>query len=244
MDTIRSVLKYETLTTYFGEGAKLSSIRGAEFVSDINLMSDPSPYYRFSNALILEYFTQYVNFSSGAALPKYCWIKYTPYAALNLSERHSSSDKTQQILGFCPLETDYYGVQTVPIMAYNNQTGKTDQIGNIKRTPFKFIFTIKQYHLNSDVYLYYKAVNDQLAANQQILDPISVQTVGNIICTTNPEEHVLGVFEVASINIHTYSYDALNTQFGIEVNSVPVIDPAEYSDGDCYIDNPPNFWLK
>jgi hypothetical protein len=69
---------------------------------------------------------------------------------------------------------------------------------------YKYFISFKQYRINKDVYEYYKSLNKQLEARQQIFDPIPFQSLGNIRCINDPEALVLGLFEVSSVNNFTF----------------------------------------
>lgn len=241
LDTLYSVVKRSTLTTFNGQ-SEFMNVLGAEFVANINLANDFSPYYRFSNTLLVEYLAQYSNSSSGTAQsPLYCWLKYVPYTALNLSERFSNSTMSQQILGFCPMDTNFYGININPI--YARVGPSVVLVGWIKESFQYYVITFKQYHLNSDIYEYYKAVNNQIAANQQLLDPVTVQCIGNISCVTNPTESVLGIFEASSLNIYSYIYSREASGSIVDLERISPIDietiPASNTTGDSQL---PYFW--
>jgi hypothetical protein len=86
-------------------------------------------------------------------------------------------------------------------------------------------------------------VNNQLAARQQILDPVSVQCIGNITCTTNPDEPVMGVFEVSSIGIYSYFYSREISGSEVDMERINPIDLTKYSESDCQVKTPPEFWM-
>ena len=241
-DSIHAVVTNQTMTVYSnGLGAHIQNVKGADFLGNIELNNDPSPFYRYSNIMIAEYTEKYKYYGNDTIRTHYCWVKYTPYEGLNLSERFSHSTKTQQHLGFCPLDTTFYGIQLMPI--FKGGPGGIAIIGYIKRIPELYMITFKQYHLNEDIYNYYKAVDAQLTARQQILDPISVQCIGNVICTTDTNEPVMGVFEVTSVNSYSYTYTReLNGTVDLLQNES--FDATKLPDSDCIIDNPPDFWLS
>jgi len=241
LDTLYSVVKRSTLTTFNGQ-AQFMNVLGAEFVANINLGYDPSPYYRFSNTLLVEYLSQYSYNSSGTPQsPLYCWLKYVPYAGLNLSARFSNTDKTQQLLGFCPIDTNFYGISTTPL--YARVGPSVVLVGWIKETFQYYVITFMQYHLNSDIYEYYKAVNSQLTANQQLLDPVTVQCIGNISCITNSTESVLGIFEASSLNTYSYIYSRESSGSIVDLERISPLDietiPASNTHGESQT---PYFW--
>ena len=199
LDSIHSVITTKTITNYEnGLGERIRNERGVDFFGTIDMKNDSVPYYRFSNTLMPEYTKKFIIYSNDTIKIQYCWLKYTPYDYLNLSEREHNLQMVKHLLGFCPLDTIFYGIQFTPLL----KAGVV--YGYIKMESQLYMITFKQYHLNKDVYNYYSQVNLQLAASQSILDPVNIQVTGNIICTTNPQETVLGVFEVSSISKYSF----------------------------------------
>lgn len=243
LDTLYSVVKRSTLTTYYGESEQFTNVLGAEFEASINLKDDPSPYYRFSNTLMVESLSQYSYFGIDTPKwPNYCWLKYIPYDYLNLTSNFKNSGQIQQLLGFCPIDTSFFGIVHTPIFGYSPALGN-HQIGWINMTLQYYVITFKQYHLNSDIYKYYEAVNTQLAANQQILDPVSVQCIGNISCVTNPDEPVLGLFEASSLNMYSYIYSREASGSLLDLKKISPVDIEKFPATNCRRDSvPPYFW--
>jgi hypothetical protein len=239
LDSLYAVVKSAPLITYFGEKPQLLNFSGAEFLASIDLTNDLSPYYRFSNTLLVEYISDHI--ATGADTPfltEYCWQKYIPYQFLNLSDRHNTTNKTQQLLGFCPIDPFYYGIISAPVYY------KGVQIGEIKKRLQLFKITFKQYHLNPDIYKYYVAVNSQLAASQQVLDPITVQCIGNITCIKDPNEPVMGIFEASSLSMFSYMYSREAGGSLIDLQRISTIDIEQYPASDCQSMTPPYFWTK
>ena len=52
--------------------------------------------------------------------------------------------------------------------------------------------------ISAEVYNYYQDVYQQLGAGFQIFDPIPSQIIGNVTCTSNPEQIVNGIFDVSA----------------------------------------------
>ncbi len=53
--------------------------------------------------------------------------------------------------------------------------------------------------VSTDVYTYYESISKQLRSNDEVFAPDPAQVKGNLRCTSNPENPVLGVFEASSV---------------------------------------------
>ncbi len=238
LDTIYPIIKTSPLRTYIGGELVIQNTKGVEFMGSIVMQNDSSPYYRFSNTLLLEYTSKFAKDTSKT--PNYCWMKYTPYDYLNLSERMTQATRVPQSLGFCPLDSGYYGIIQEVSIVYHGGTPDTIVV---KKKLHVNIISFKQYHLNPDIYQYYKSVNDQLSARQQILDPVTFQSIGNITCITNPDESALGIFEASSVSMYTYYYLPDLSGTSITFKKMNPLDIEKLSEPDCKT-TPPDFWLN
>jgi hypothetical protein len=239
IDSVHSVVGIKTMTTYQnGLGERIKDIKGTEFVSN-NFDNSEAPYFRYSNMLVVEYEVQLDNIDGSLNYLQHCWIKYIPYPYLNLNDKKSN----QQLLGFCPLESNFYGIFNEQLFSIpQGGGGKQTAIGTIYRQIQLFVITFKQYHLNEDVYDYYREVNTQMAASEKFLDPINIQCYGNLVSISNPDEHVMGVFEVSSVTIKSYSYHKdLNGH--VDLQALASFDANSVRNDDCIYDKYPDFWI-
>ena len=62
-----------------------------------------------------------------------------------------------------------------------------------------WIVIMYQYGLSESAYYYYKDLNNQLQAEGKIFDPLYVQPESNLKCVNNPEQLILGNFEISSV---------------------------------------------
>ncbi len=60
--------------------------------------------------------------------------------------------------------------------------------------------TIKLFNFSRETYNYISAINEQLSSTSHLFDPIPTQIRGNMHCVNNPEQEVLGLFEVSSLS--------------------------------------------
>jgi hypothetical protein len=166
---------------------------GIEFLTSMNLSKDNSPFYRFSNTLLIKYNS--ANTTTGAFF--FCWLTYSADAFLNLMSQDNHSTEAQHVLGFIPSDPVYYGIE-------NRAVNNSQAYYNLEESVYSMQISFKQFHINKDVFDYYQAMNTQLEAKQRIFEPVAYQFRGNMVCVDNPNEVVLGVFEVASVQIRTF----------------------------------------
>ncbi len=206
LDSVSAVVTSKTLQTNKNGELILKTLSGLEFKTILNNSLEVAPYYRFSNSVLIEYTQRLIFVIKPDSFPHMfnSWKKYEPNQFFNLNEHeYNNSIENIHTLAFCPIDTTYFSIVKEefysPIYPYK-----------LDHTFFKkfyyFGITIKKYHINEDVYKIYKSINEQLQANNRIFDPVSFQVRGNITNIDNPEEPVLGVFEVSSTNMRTFSF--------------------------------------
>jgi hypothetical protein len=193
IDTVYAIIttkKIESLT--YGMNNFVDEY-GIEFLTSMNLSKDNSPFYRFSNTLLIKYNSTYT--TTGAFF--FCWLTYSADAFLNLMSQENHSTEAQHVLGFVPSDPTFYGIE-------NRTVDNSQEYYNIEESIYSIQISFKQFHINKDVFDYYQSMNTQLEAKQRIFEPAAYQFRGNMVCIDNPKEVVLGVFEVASVQIRTF----------------------------------------
>lgn len=217
---------------YVGDEFKLYNLEGGDFVATLNLKNDPYPYYRFYNKILVEY----TEISPKDSL-YYCWKKYDPNEFFNINNlEYNNSGIYQHNLGFFPLDTDFYGV-VLGVEIFKDVYFYT------YRYIYVYIVSLKQYHINKDIYEIYKSANKQLEAEQRMFDPIASQVKGNIVCVTNPSEKVFGLFEASSISISTYRIDPVVTSSYYTMKKIAPFDLDSIPDEGKIFLIPPPFWI-
>ena len=239
MESVTTVIKTEMLQTAENGIVETKSYQGLEFDTKIKPGTENSGHFRFSNAVIVEYIEKINWLHNFDSIPGffYCWKRYYPNESfvLNDSELNSLSEY-QQTLAFCPIDTNYFTIIQkevgVPVVLYF-----------IVRDFYYFIISVKQYQINQDVHQYYKAINVQLEAKNRIFDPISFQVRGNIYSVTDPDEPVLGVFEVASVNMRSYSFSDFQVDRTIKFDEIDTLDIDALPYRGSLYDQYPSFWI-
>ncbi len=202
LDSVEDLITTKTLQTTKNGELILKTLPGLEFSIMLKDNSISLPNFRFSNTVLVEYLEKQIYSWPPDTLPELfdCWRKYFPNQSFNLSEPINNLDEHRHTLAFCPIDTSYLSI----VYEYWDRS-PLPSITYI-RYLYYFAFTVKMYHINPDVYKYYKSINEQLEANNRIFDPVSFQIRGNISSDNDPEESVLGVFEVASTSMKSYSF--------------------------------------
>lgn len=241
MEDIASTIKSNTLQTSIDGELVSKTFQGLEFSSILKTSSDGSSYFRFSNTIIVEY-TEKIKYARNDSVTEnfYCWKKYFPNEFLNLNQKgYNNLEEHLHNLAFCPIDSNYFSMGAEEIW----QGFPPALVWTYYRNFYYFVITVKKYRINEDVHKYYKNVNSQLEAKNRIFDPISFQVKGNMSCDNDPEEAVLGVFEVSSASFRTYSFsDFLPDKSIIYKEEVP-LDMDNLSDSGKVYNNCPPFWI-
>jgi hypothetical protein len=236
LDSVTYVVKDGKYVQSLNGNFRLQNVKGVDFFTTLHLAAE-NPYYRFSNTVLILY-TTYERRGEGYLF--YCWKKFFPNEFFNLN--YSDDIHTQFVnheLNFCPLDTNFYSiVSTMDLFDLPGFRGWVE----VDRSLNSFLISFKQYHLNADIYNYYYSLNKQLSAKQRILDPVSFQIKGNMSCTTNPDESVLGIFEVSSFTVLTYTLQTKKTADKLIFQKRSPIDMDTLQDNGRLYYKYPNFW--
>lgn len=187
LDSIYYDFDFKTTTSGIANSTdNIITEKGIQLYSDMDNKGTLN-HYRFSFRKILQYFDYYDTIMPPSPLPVtrpiYCWHSYYPTGIFNIAgppEYSTSNSISKHELEF--FEHNYY--------KYVADT----------MTFAGWIYFIYQYGINEDTYNYYSDLNSQLDASGKIFDPVYVQAVGNIKCTSNPDKVVLGNFEISSFS--------------------------------------------
>jgi len=237
LNNITSVKKTQAFQSFANSQPIVTTANGYELLTTMNTVGDPSPYYRYSNNILIEYSSK----ADTARNTSYCWQKYNINQNFNINDnQNSNASNIQHDLGFCPVDNVFLGIvnETVNLAP----PMYPPKLMTINKTPFYIVLTIKQYHINADVHQYYTEVNSQLAAKDKIFDPLAVQCLGNMTCTNNPDLNVVGRFELSSVQVKSYIFP-----FSLDENypfkSINPFDIAGLPESNCINKNYPSFWI-
>ncbi len=96
--------------------------------------------------------------------------------------------------------------------------------------------------LTDEAYSFYRAMKEQLAADNALFDPVATQLEGNITCITEPGKIVLGLFEVSGSEKQSFVLNKEPPVPGdIEFNEIP--DLSFLPEHRCFLETVPEFWV-
>jgi hypothetical protein len=220
IDSVYGILEQRNvLTESVNDGSEIYNI-----IEYLNIIADlkgteSDPAVRFKPDWLFEmvdYHKDCIGFNCPP--PTYMW-KYYLDNQLRLTEPSDNIILREQLAG--SMQSDYFK------MLYAEQH------------LFYIVLILNCYHLNKNSYEFYKNMNDQLAADNALFDPIAAQIEGNIYCVSDREKQVLGQFEVS---FHTSS---LYMVIPYPVSVKPVKNfrgLPEESEGKSE-GNPPDWWM-
>ncbi len=206
LNSVNSVVTTKIFQTTQNGNLVMKELPGLEFFTTLIDSLDNSPYYRFSSTVLVEYQERKViaDNPDSLILDFHGWRKFFPNQFFNLNEPgYNNLNKHKHSLAFCTVDTSFLSIVDRQIFS---DKYPYKLLYTLIRTTYRFAIVIERYHLNIDVHQYYKKINTQLESENRIFDPVSFQILGNISCVNDPDEPVLGVFEVSSCTSRTYSF--------------------------------------
>lgn len=240
LEPVTSLIKAKTIQSAHNDVVYTKNYSGLEFATTLKSSAENSGYFRFENTVLVEYVEK--NYYSGNpdSVPGffYCWKKYYPNESFNINGNELNNlNEYQHILAFCPIDTNYFSI-------IQRAVGEGISIKYITtRDLYYFAITVKEYQINEDAHKYFEAINVQIEAKNRIFDPVSFQVRGNIFSITDPDEPVLGVFEVASVNSRTYSFSDFQIDKSVKYQEIDTLDIQSLPMKGSLYDKYPDFWI-
>ena len=195
-------------------------LNGVQIYADMR--STPQmPYYRFTAEKVMEYVWNEANDMFN--IMHYYWKKSTAGGIYNIAAPPEYSNSEEIIKH--PL---YFFLKTVKLEEDHYLLG--------------WIMVLHQHAISESSYNYYKDLNAQLDAEGRIFDPVYVQARSNLKCVNDPEEIILGNFEITNITEHRYFIRFISEEKGYEVRKVDDRSPIPWNGH--VIDEPPPFWQR
>jgi hypothetical protein len=199
-----------------------SKVEGAYAFVKTSTDNRESAYYRFESAIYLQH-----SIPISDVVVDNCWIKkpVNDFLGTDLSG-YVGLNGIRQKMGFAPFfpnEIKYLGIADT--LLFDNTR----------------VFINKIFTLNKATYAYHKAKNDQINDQGRFFDPIAAQPPANIICSTDPEKLVLGIFEVSPQTTLTYR---IRSNYFSRQSEIEMITDLEHApDEGCLRNLYPDFWL-
>jgi hypothetical protein len=245
-DSIYAEVDYQEIISRYDQS--IITVRGANIMTDIRSSSGTLPHFRFTSDLVKHYFynIQIPPSDRSPFYSFYCWQTENINPDINLTHKEyspNSSSIRRHTVYFIDdqiyVDAIVYGLAPLgPDLSYK-ALATTDRKSYIITNR---ILYLNQYTLNNETYSYYKRMDEQLRSEGTLFDPIAVQLIGNIKCTTDNEKKVFGFFEASSVNHTAYQIGFRNYQNQYSIIKRPYILP-NIPDG-CWINKAPPFWIK
>jgi len=234
--SFESVPQLPDLDTVYGIAeTKISQSGGENSVNDfrqvrgVRLYADNSSetemqYYRFTARKVLQYV--YIENLGSDILPEiyhYKWKSFFPQGTFNIAAppEYSSSNEI--------IKHPLFFIEESVFMEEDNFFAG-------------WILIFYQYGLSKSAYNYYADLNKQLESEGRIFDPLYVQARNNLKCINNPEELILGNFEISTVTEHRYFVKFISEQDGYKIE--PISNRIYIPLSGETIETPPDFWER
>jgi hypothetical protein len=194
---------------------------GFQLYTDITTESE-LPYYRFTARKVLQYI--YIENMGSEFLDEiyhYKWKSSFPQGTFNIAAPPEYAN-TNDIIKH-PL---FFMEESVYMEEANFYAG--------------WILILYQYGLSKSAYNYYNDLNKQLESEGRIFDPLYVQARNNLKCTSDPEEIILGNFEISTVTEHRYFIKFISDEQGYKLK--PISNRIDIPLSGETIDEYPEFW--
>ncbi len=223
-------------------------IEGVNLFMDVSRDDDQYPKFRFTSILLLQYFFEDDEHTSigeiGEVDPdeEYCWIKrpVTDFLETDVTKDSGIHESKRNRIAFIPIESRSMRYLGFPLVERTTLEGETTFALYTKPRILKSVYT-----LGDEAYNFYVERNKQLGGEGIFFDPISPQLTGNIYNINDPDEVVLGFFEVSSVSKATMLVEILELpHYQFKQIVVKFIDCLEHvSNFDCMVGEVPDWWL-
>ncbi|NOR75433.1 MAG: DUF4249 family protein [Draconibacterium sp.] len=172
---------------------------GLQTYCDINKLIEP-PYYRFSARKVMQYY--YIEFpNTEFSITHYMWNSYFPSETFNIASP--------------PEYTTGENIEKHPLFFVPKRVflGEDNYFHG-------WILIIHQFALSKSSYNFYKDLNSQLNSDGKLFDPLYVQARNNLKCTNNPEQLILGNFEISTPKEYRFFVKFISDDLGYKVEPI------------------------
>ena len=223
IDSVYGVIDEKEYIYTSGGVYSVKKAKGVQTFADFSTKTLAEARIRFSATLVVGY-TMIDKSTQPYPSIVYAWRKENPLKSFNLTPEGTFVNQ-QQI--------KQYDICFFPVKESLYQISVTETITN-------WFLQVKPYALTQDASRFYKALNDQLAANNQLFDPIAAQVQGNLSCNNEPQTKVFGFFEVSACSKKSFWVKPLlGDNLAVFASAVDVDSIPEHGKS---IQEPPYFW--
>ena len=252
------VLKVPEIDSIYGvEGVRVAKVSGDNNTEEIertpgmylsgNIASSlESPYFRFSSRKVAQALFRVEIFKN--ELKNYLTPEeinqYFPPEELREMEdplqlikfRWNSSKSIQGYNLAAPVEYSNLNIINKHAMAFLERQPKMFYGERVKG----WVLILYQYSISESAYNFYKDLNSQLESEGQLFDPVYVQARNNLKCITDPNQKILGNFEISTLKEYRFYISFLNKELGYGIKEIPYFYSIPNS-GEEFL-KPPDFW--
>lgn len=223
----------------------IEQTHGGAIVTDIANEGDTLRSMRFVSRVVNQYWYNVCPVFQ-RCYDFYCWQNGDPNTDINLTDADNSSGThtiRKHEICFVADNVNLYGM----IYDYRTQGPDLPVLLIVTRQYQLYsvhtrIIYVDRYGLNQATSGFYKDMDSQLRSEGKLFDPIAVQLTGNISCSTQSDQRVLGFFEASSVVHQAFELDFNNLTNGQPtLTRLPYIIPPS-AEG-CLIDQVPTFWI-
>ncbi len=175
--------------------------KGLKIYADIIVTTNEKHYLRFEPNLATQSYFLIDVIDGLTGSTKTIMVRCIDVSSMNNVPNVKTTIKsdTEQIIKKHPLGFMPYIIKT----KYYNKTVEINGVSTTQSTPTQsipdgWIISANLYDVPQSEYHYYKKVAEQLEATNQIFDPLPSFIRGNIICTSDSMQQVLGYFSVSA----------------------------------------------
>ncbi|MBN2482488.1 MAG: DUF4249 domain-containing protein [Bacteroidales bacterium] len=228
LDSMFAVPVVKTVTSLSSLGTLITTEKkGLDLNVSFGVHSDSTRFFRFKTDILTQ-ITYILNPNS--MLPTYVYEWKSSVLDKVYSVDYSFASGSRQIV-----PEHYAGFLEFVYNSYLSDDKST--------APYTdgWVVSMHVYAVSGNVYQYYNSIAEQLNANNQIFAPVPSQIKGNMHCTNDKYEKVIGIFEAVSEIIFYRAFSWVNPERHI---SKDVDDfPDDPGNGVAY-NIPPYFWVR
>ncbi len=209
-------------------------VKGVNLFLDVSRDDGKDIKIRFTSILMLQYL---IDRSYATPVFDYCWLKkpVTDFLEADIAKTPNIPGPTHTRIAFIPLDSWNMRFIGFPLIEVEID-GQTRIISYAHPRIIKSIYT-----LNDDAYTFHYERNKQLSDEGSFFDPISPQLASNINNVNDPDDLVLGFFEVSSV---TKASLHIRPKVDKNIIKIDTLDCLEYvPTSGCMLNEVPEWWL-
>lgn len=197
---------------------QIKEVEGVYLYGDI-LNEKEYPNYRFTTRKVMQY--TYTKEMGDFEETVYAWNSFYPKENFNVAAPPEFSSKTAIVK------------HPITFLTKQPYSGPGNRFAG-------WILMVYQHGISETAYNYYDDLNAQINAQGRLFDPLYVQARGNLICTNDSTQIMLGNFEIASITEHRFFIEYRTGYDTYLIKPIPYF--YDISDEGGIFGEKPDFW--